>query len=290
MKNIKTLIAVLSATALSVSLVACSGGGEAQSESSASDSSVRTIYAATAGSPAPYISVGDGNQIEGQNYDLVNEIFSRLPQYDLQWERVESAALFSGLDSGRYQIGVNNYAKNEEREEKYLFSDPIYQIRYVAYTTADANPGFTELNSFSQLAGHSVLTNPGGALSTALEHWNEDHPDEQMEITYTGSGQDLSTKFRQIESGVAEFGIDDLPIFELQVEKNGFELQSMILTDQLIEEIGRDSYAYLLFPKGEDQLVADVNAVLKELYDDGTSAKLTEQWFHADLSVDPANF
>ncbi|MGT2636778.1 hypothetical protein ACVRWL_03055 [Streptococcus ratti] len=35
------------------------------------------------------------------------------------------------MTSGRYQIAVNNLAKNVEREKNYLFSNPMFENPYV---------------------------------------------------------------------------------------------------------------------------------------------------------------
>lgn len=63
--------------------------------------------------------------------------------------------MFSGLTSERYQIGVNNLAKNAERKKNYLFSDPIFKNSYVAIFKK-GNDLFENVSSWSDLAGLST--------------------------------------------------------------------------------------------------------------------------------------
>ena len=68
---------------------------------------VRTIYAVTGASPRPFTYYGDDNELTGQNIELVTAIFDKLPQYELVWEVTDFPSIFAGLDSDKYQLGVN---------------------------------------------------------------------------------------------------------------------------------------------------------------------------------------
>lgn len=83
------------------------------------------VTVATSGSPKPFTYVDGKDQLTEQNIELLKAVFKKLPQYKLKLEKTEFDSIFSGLNSGRYQMGVNNIAKNPERQKNYLFSDPI---------------------------------------------------------------------------------------------------------------------------------------------------------------------
>ena len=127
-----------------------------------------TIYAATGGSPKPFTFVDSTNQLTGHNIELIKAIFDRLPQYKLEIEVTDFPSIFAGLDSDRYQIGVNNFAKNEKRKEKYLFTDPIFANEYVAIFAKD-NKKAESINTWEDLSGLKTISQSGINITTALE-------------------------------------------------------------------------------------------------------------------------
>lgn len=282
-KTVRRSLAALAVVAALVSLGACGSANAAQDTDSGGGEKVRTIVAATGASPAPYVFRGDDRQLTGQNKELTEAIFKKLPQYRLKWEITEN--VFPGLDSGRYQIGVNSYAKNPERAEKYLFSDPLYTVRYVVEVPKGSPITADSVNTLGDLKGKTVLLDPGTAVATAVENWNRKHPDQALIPKYTGTGSDISSKFRQVEAGQADLAIDNLALFNYYTTKQKFNLTAIKGGSEFDKAIGSDAYCYLLFPKGEDQLVKDVNKAFQELVKDGTSKQLNEKWFGEDLTV-----
>ena len=100
MKLRKTLTLALAGLALTGLLVAC--GNKKSSSSSATSSSQKqtTVVAATGGAPMPFTYEKDG-ELTGQNIELLQAVFDKLPQYKLEIVNVDFAAMFSGLSSGR---------------------------------------------------------------------------------------------------------------------------------------------------------------------------------------------
>lgn len=108
---------------------AAAGNRAVASNSSAagSEGEVTVVRAVTTGSPAPYMTVDENNELQGSDIEIIRAVFDRLPQYDLQIE-VSSDGL-TGLLSGQYQIAVNNYGWRDERGETYYYSLP-YKTGY----------------------------------------------------------------------------------------------------------------------------------------------------------------
>jgi polar amino acid transport system substrate-binding protein len=90
-KSFKQAIAVLTASVLlAVSAVGCaSSSGTSESESTAdasasesvksTDQEVTVIHAATSGNPRPFTYVDDDGNLAGQNIELIQAVFDRLP-------------------------------------------------------------------------------------------------------------------------------------------------------------------------------------------------------------------
>ncbi|MBW3095192.1 transporter substrate-binding domain-containing protein [Bifidobacterium sp. 64T4] len=283
---VKKFTSAIAVFAISTIVLSGCGAGNGSSNTSkeATADNPRIINAATGGSPAPFILKTTDGGLEGQNYDLLNAIFDKLPQYKLKWNTVEFSAIFTGLDAGRYQIGVNNIAKNKEREAKYLYSDPIYVDRYAIEVANDSDLVNKKITSLGDLAGYTALLDSGTNTALAVENWNKANPDKQIKTKYVGTGSDLTSKLRNVENGQADFAIDDVPIFNYYKKKVGLQLTGIDAGDEFTKSLGNDAYCYVIFPKGEEQLAKDVNKALKELFKDGTSTKLNNKWFGTDLT------
>lgn len=243
-----------------------------------------TIKAATGGSPKPYIYVDEENQPAGYDIEVLKEVFDRLPQYELTFEVTDFSPVFTGLNSGSYQIGVNNFSYNKERGESYLYSYPYDKIGYVFVTKKGAEP----ISSFEEAAGKSFEGSAGVSVTTAVEAWNEKNPDETIGITYTDS--DTAVLLQHIEDGTVDFGIIDVAMYNEYQKEYSFDVVGTEIPEDEAKQIADNTYAYYIFPKDQGELRDAVNGVLKELQADGTLTELSEKWFGQDTAPEAERF
>ena len=195
MKNLNKITAALLTGILAASLT----GGVV---SVFADSDVTVIKGVTSGSLAPYFYVGDDNQLTGVDIDIANEIFNRLPQYELQ---IDTADALQGVISGQYDIAINNYGYTDERAESYYFSFP-YKTSFNEYIQrADDEP----LTSLQDLAdrGYKIELTAGSLTANALENWNKENPDHQIEIIYDNTN--FQVRYQNIVDGKTDVAIVD---------------------------------------------------------------------------------
>jgi polar amino acid transport system substrate-binding protein len=257
---------------------------EAESTDAAETTDKIIVKAATGGSPKPYIYVGDDDEVTGYDAEVLKEVFNRLPQYELQFEVTDFGSVFSGLNSSSYQIGVNNFSYNEERAESFLYSYPYDKISYVFVTKT----GEPQITSFADAAGKTLEGNTGVSVTNAVESWNEQNPDQAIDISYTEA--DTAVILQHIEDGSVEFGIIDLAMYVAYVDEYGFDLQSYTVGDDDAKLIADNSYAYYIFPKDQSELRDEIDDVLKELKADGTLTKLSQEFFGADTAPEDEEF
>lgn len=238
------------------------------------------VIAATGGNPKPFSFVEKG-QLTGHNIELLKAIFDKLPQYKLKVVKTEFPSIFSGLTSGRYQIGVNNFAKNAEREKNYLFSDPIFKNSYVVIFKKGSQLA-KSANSWTDLAGLSTVGSAGVNSTTAIESYNKAHADKPIQLNY--SQEDLKAQLEGVASGKYDFLVMDKPMFEYYQKEYQMDLVGKEVSGDLESELLAEPYSYLIFAKGETKLQKDVNKALKEVIADGTSKKINEKYFGADYS------
>ncbi|KXT68158.1 Cysteine ABC transporter, substrate-binding protein [Streptococcus gallolyticus] len=246
-----------------------------------SDSSEKiTVVAATSGSPNPFTYEEDG-ELTGQNIELIKAVFEKLPQYKLKIVKVEFSSIFSGLTSGRYQIAVNNLAKNAEREKNYLFTDPIFKNSYVVIFKNGSDKAKTA-DEWSDLAGLSTVGSSGVNSTTAIEEYNKANPDNTIELNY--SSEDLKSQLEGVESGKYDFLVMDKPMFEYYQKEYSLDLTGKTISGDLSTALMSEPYSYFVVGKEETQLAEDINAALKEVVEDGTSKQINEKYFDEDYS------
>ena len=275
MKKILTAILALILIAVTFSAVAESGG-------------TIKVVAATNGSPAPYIVVDENDNLGGSDIEIIRAVFAHLPQYEL--EIVLSDDTLTGLVSGLYDIGVNNYGWRDERGETYYYSYPYKTGFDVFIQRIDDEP----LTGLQDLADRHYKTEVGaGSLKgSALEAWNAENPDHQIDIIYSESNFQL--KFQNIVDGRTDVAIDDGPILDTLIGQFGLEdaLIGNPIDPDTQSFISPHNSSFFLLPKDEKgaALREDVNRVLLELKEDGTLAEILSRYFGHDTSPAIENF
>ncbi len=298
MKNniLKKAVAVLAAGILAVSLAACgnadqSTGGaqtgaqgsttqESAAQSSAtSDNTEKTkiIVATTGTGPSPFIFQGDDGNLDGYDIAVIKEIFSRLPQYELEFQTTEFASIFTGIDAGYYQMGVNNISYNKERGEKYLFSD-VYSVSTYGILVRDDN---TDIQTLDDLPGHTTETSPTSYNASMYQSYNEAHPDAQIEVSYIEDSNNtpLSVSDGKIDfelfskttlqSQVAEYGLTNVKIIDVPIE------DSTAFMDKL-------SGNFFVVSKEYPQLVEDINTAFEAALEEGRILEISKQYLGDD--------
>lgn len=276
-KKIWMIITIL-LTAVFV-IVGCGQKTNTTASKSSTEETKKKIIIATGGSPKPFSFVDTNNNVTGYDIDVVKAVFEKLPQYEISFEKTEFTSIFAGLDSGRYQIGANNFAMNEKRKEKYIYSDPIFLNQYVIAVASDNN----NIKSFSDLLGKKTEVSTGTNYATALENYNSKHSDKPVALNYTDA--DLISILQHVESGQFDFQLIDAAMLKQYIDEHGLKLKTISLSKEDSDLIGTP-YSYLLIGKGTEgeALSKDVNKALGDAIKDGTIKKISEKYFKEDFS------
>lgn len=280
MKNriAKAVSGILTIALAGALLAGCqTAGGSSKEEQSSGGGEKTKITIATSGSPAPFSYVDEDDNITGYDVEVIKAVFERLPQYEYDIELADFAAIFSGLDSDKYQVGVNNFSYNEERAEKYIYTTSHFKNSYVIAVKSDND----DINTFEDLLGKTTQVDPDTTYATALQSYNEEHPDNPIDVSY--SDEALPYVLQRVESGEYDFQLIDEPMFNVYLEEYGFDLKGVKLSEEEMNLI-TTPYSYILVSKGNEQLAEEINGVLAELVEDGTIKEISEQFFKADFT------
>lgn len=276
----KTLGLLVTVAVGAIILAGCTKGDAAKDkESTDTKDAKKEIVVATSGAPKPFSYADDKGDVTGYDIEVVKAIFKELPDYTVKFEKTEFTSVLAGLDTDRYQIGANNFAMNDERKEKYIYSDPIFRNQYVIAVPEDVE----NISSFADLKGKSTEVSPGLNYATALENYNTENPDAKVTIDY--SEAELLNVLQNVESGKYDFQLIDKAMGQLFIDEHGLKLKLVDLSEDDSERIATP-YSYLLLSKTDDgeKLVDEVNTALKTIIENGTVSEISQKFLGGDFA------
>ncbi|WP_289138830.1 amino acid ABC transporter substrate-binding protein [uncultured Brevibacillus sp.] len=221
------------------------------------------ILIGTEGTYAPFTFHDQSGKLTGYDVDVVTEVAKRIgvePVFqETQWD-----AIFAGLDSKRFDVVANQVGIRPDRQEKYDFSNPytVSTAVLVAHKDNTTVKGFEDIKGLK--AGQTLTSNltdiakKNGAEIVAVEGFNQAIDllvTKRVDITINDGLSLLDFLKQKPDTPIKVIAKDP------NVSKNGF-----------------------LFRKGSTDLVEAFNKALDEMEKDGTSAKISEKWFGADVS------
>ena len=221
-----------------------------------------------AGEYYPFCYTEDDN-LQGFEIDMWNEIGKR-GGYEIDFKVADFTGLFGMLDSGKVDSVGHGVAINDERAEKYQFSNPYIRSSYNVVTVKDS--GYTRIEDFE---GKKIGVVMGGEGERNLKKLCEEQGLDIEIVGYEGSAaMDEDVQLGRIDARLA-------PKIQTSanIAKNDLNLE---ITDIVIYT-ETDAYP---FPRKEkyDDLKLEVNKILGEMREDGTLKDLSEKWFNLDAT------
>lgn len=200
----------------------------------------------------------DGNFV-GFEIDLVNTIAERLGK-SVEFVNIPFNGLFSAVQSGRVDISISSITVTAERLESVSFAQPYYDSDQSLTVTASSG-----IESLADMAGKIVGVDTG---STG-DMWVEAHMAE-YNFGDVRRYEGLAPAMLDLAAGRIDGYISDIPSLLYYVKDKP--------ALQVVERILSGERYSMMFAK-DSPLVAEVNAIITELKEDGTLAELHEQWF-----------
>ena len=277
MKKMKALIVAAATLSLSALLLAGCSGAPANDKKADDNAPAQeektTLVVGLDNAYPPYGFVGDDGNLTGFDIDLATEVAER-NGWDLQLEAIDWDAKDALLNQGTINCIWNGFTM-EGREGKYAFSKPYMHNEQVVVVKADSG-----IDSLEALAGKNVMTQVDSAALDVLE---DEEGQKALADTFAGGAAqtigDYNNAFMQLESGAVDAVACDLSIADYQMAaKPGVFVK--------LEPLSTENYAVGFAKDGDAAMVDAVNKTLKEMYDDGTIAKLCEKWGEYGITID----
>jgi polar amino acid transport system substrate-binding protein len=263
----KKIIALAAILALSLTLfTACSNDTEDSDAADGSPAEVLKIGMEIGYPPMEYLDK-DGVTAVGFDVDVAYELGARLNR-DIELVDTAWDAIFTSLDSNRYDAIISSVSITPERQEKYIITKPYIANKLVLITTADSDVAKPE-----DLVGLRVATQ------------TETTADIMMNELIAG-GLVLGDYF--VYDKIIQC-FDELKLGRVDA----------VMVDSVVAAyyLGEDSESYktawendegepmgIALKKGNDDLAAQIETALDDMYADGTMKIFAERHFGRDVT------
>lgn len=217
------------------------------------------IYGGDKSTPPLRYQDDENQQYIGVAIDYVNslsiELGVEIKLKPLVWQEA-----LANLEAGK--TDMCDMFPSEQRARKYLFSNPIYNLRGIMLKQATD----TRINSPSDLAGKKVAVVQGDYsiefLNARVEH-----------ITFVLTN-DVVTAVQLLHNGAADAVVGDEPVVSFYVEKLRLKDSLRIVDKPLYEQ-----NVVLAVPKAEPQLISILNKGIFAIKQKSVLEKIQQKWF-----------
>lgn len=211
----------------------------------------------------PFESVEDGEFV-GFDMDLIREIGSRLER-EVKIVDMEFPGLIAALERGVVHAVIASMSPTPERRERVDFTDSYYQSRQAILINPEMD---VEIESLEDFMGYEFAVQTG----TTMDDWASNRikegliQDAQIHRYGDVNMAALDLKNKRVEA----FMLDLAVAYDLAEN-----LQLKVATEVQIEEAGNPG---ILLPKGSDEELEKINAILAELREEDFIEKLIDRW------------
>lgn len=233
--------------------------------------------AAPNGNPAYIVNTDHGP--EGYYGELIKKIDHDLPQYKFKTTFTSQNAVFSGLQSGKYDVALNNSWYNKQRFQTYYHTRAVGldDLRLVYRKNGKKAASLDEVAKKNLKL---VPVSTDDARYSVLQDYNNSHS-KKVNLKAIGD-QSSADALAQVANGKYDVALYPYAAYkQVANSKNGKKLTASKSIDQ--------RSAYLLVHKSSQnkKLTKDLNKEIQKLYNDGYLEKLTKKYLYENTFALP---
>lgn len=207
------------------------------------------------------------NNIVGFDIDMAKEAAKRLG-IEVEFKGIDWSSKEAELNSKRIDALWNGMNITEERKKNVLFSDPYMESKQLIFVMANS-----PIKSAADLNGKVVGVQQSSIGEEVVTK------DEKLKATLKDFKKypDCVAAFMDLKTGRLDAVVTDEILGRYYMSK---EPGTYIAIEQPLGEVGVYGVG---FRKDDKELRDKVQNVLNEMKKDGTSAKISQKWFGADI-------
>lgn len=225
------------------------------------DEGVLTV--GTEGTYQPFTYHDESDTLTGYDVEVAKAIGEKMG-VKVEFSEITWEGLLASLDNGTVDLVLNQVGVTDERKEKYDFSDP-YLYSYIALIVNKDN---NDITSWDTSKGKKTSLNISSNYAAIAEEY-------EMDIT---ASETFSKDIELLLAGRTDCVINNTIAF------NDYLIQKSDTPIKIADVRAEADTVAAPIPKGNEDLVEAVNKAIKELKEDGTLAKLSEQFLGKDFS------
>lgn len=208
------------------------------------------------------------NEIVGFDIDMAKEMAKGLGR-DVEFKAIDWSSKEAELKSKRIDVLWNGLNITEKRKENMLFSDPYMEAKQLIFIPVGA-----PIKGQADLNGKVVGMQSG---STAEEDLDAD-PAFKATLKEVKKYPDCISAMMDLQNGRVDAIITDEVVGRYYMGKNPGKFIA------LETPVGPVGVFGIGFRKDETALKDEIQKVLNEMKQDGTSAKISTKWFGKDIT------
>lgn len=239
------------------------------------NSEAKTIYVGTQPDFPPFLYEDENGKLTGYDIEVVEEIFSRLPEYKLEFKPTSWDGITLGLDSNKTQMIADQMTYNEERAEKYYLSEPYFTSEIYIIV----KKGRTDIQSLEDLKGKTLELVVGTTPTTLVEKWNEENGNE-INLQYT-EATNYTDPLQDVANGRVDAYVENIVNLNQVVKDLNLEVEAAgepILSTPVVFVYRKDEVGAELKEK--------IDAILADLKEEGFLSQKSTEWTGSDTIPD----
>ncbi len=211
----------------------------------------------------------DKNVIVGFDIDLAKEAAKRL-NMDVEFKPIDWNSKEVELNSKRIDMIWNGLTVTEKRKENILFSQPYMENGQIVVVLANS-----PIKTKADLAGKVVGTQEGSSSIDSMQK----EPQVFNSLKELKKYPDNIAAFMDLASGRVDAIVLDELVGRYYITKKAKNPSEY----RVLEQGFAAEQMAVGMRKGDTELQAKLQKVLDEMKKDGTSAKISKQWFGVDM-------
>ena len=207
----------------------------------------------------PFEFVDENNKIVGFDVDLAMAIGEAIG-YEVQFLNLAWEGLIPSLLNKNIDMIASGMSITEERAKQVNFSDPYF----TSVLTIVVHKNNNDIKTLDDLAGKKV----GVQINTT-----GDFAASEIDGAKVSRYNTVPETLQNIVLGIIDAAVIDMPVADAFFDAN---------PNAPLKHVGKvseDDYFGLAIRKEDTELLAKVNAALKQLKEDGTYDKIYNKWF-----------
>lgn len=256
---------------IGIVLILLTGCGKSNSSSNSNG----PLICATSGTLYPSSFHNEkGNKLTGFDVEIVRAVAKKMGR-KVEFKEMNVDGQLTAVKTGKADIAANDFSVSPAREKQFALSTP-YKHSFNSLIVRQKDD--SSIHSWADIKGKRAAGEAGTSYQRLAKQLGA------KPVNYDNVSNDIYMK--DVKNGKTDLIMNDYYLQKLAlaaVPNNGLK----ILSNMYFKTNEDGKGTGIIMKKGNTKLQKQINKALAELKSDGTLRKLSEKYYHADVSKQP---